>query len=116
MRILQALVLSWLVAGCAAADDRPSSWREVCEQNAAVDCALEARQASCAGRTAEAAATCEASFVMQCCAMAGDCEASPSFQAATFGEFEQCRAAIAGLACSAVDSGTRPEACEGVVK
>ena len=116
IQLFRLLLLSVTVAsGCAGGDDdRPSTWREVCEMNAAVDCAFEARKDECAGRTADAA--CEPNFVTQCCATAGNCDAAPSFSPATFGEFADCRAAVVMLSCSAVDSGTRPDACEGVVK
>jgi hypothetical protein len=115
MRSILVLIFVVATAGCPekGEDDRPATWREVCEQNAIVDCAFEARQDVCAGRPAESSAVCETAFTRQCCSTT-DCAAEPTFTAATFGEFEACRDAVVGLACSALD--TKPSACEGVIK
>jgi hypothetical protein len=115
--------LGWLLAtlisvsGCADDAARPTTRREVCEQNASIACDYDGRRDVCAGRAVQPEAACADDFVADCCAVAGDCEAPfTEGKAATFDDFDACDAAVLEMSCDAVDGNTMPKQCDGVVK
>jgi hypothetical protein len=116
-----SLIAAAAITGCAAntRDDRPETWRQVCQENGAITCAMDARRDTCAGRATEDPAACESAFVAECCGLLGDpaaCDQPPTFTPATYSDFDACHDAVVELSCSAVEDSARPADCDGVIK